>query len=66
MNDKKALQVFKFGAYTRREFGGKLVEVKLIVENEEIANEMMRDICNNSHCIDEDDGFFLNDKYYYK
>lgn len=59
------MKVFVFGAYTYKSFGGNLIEIKIIAEDRKTANEMMRDICKNSKCIDADDGFFLNDEYDY-
>lgn len=59
------MKVFMFGAYTYKSYGGKLIEIKIIAKDEKIACEMMRDICEHSYCIDNDDGFFLNDEYDY-
>lgn len=59
------MKVFMFGAYTYKSYGGKLIEIKIIAENNKMAYEMMRDICESSKCIDADDGFFLNDEYDY-
>lgn len=60
------MKVFKFGAYTYKKYGGKLIEIKIIAENEKIANEMIRDIIENSKCIDNDEGYFLSDEYDYQ
>lgn len=59
------MKVFIFGAYTYKKYGGKLIEVKIIAEDRKTANEMMRDIMENSKCIDADDGFFLSAEYDY-
>ena len=59
------MKVFKFGAYTYKKCSGKLIEIKIIAENKKIANKMIEDICKNSKCIDNDEGFFLSDEYDY-
>ena len=59
------MKVFIFGAYTYKKYGEKLIEVKIIAEDRKTAKEMMRDIMENSNCINADEGFFLNDEYDY-
>ena len=59
------MKVFIFGAYTYKKYGENLIEVKIIAEDRKTANEMMRDIMENSNCINADEGFFLNDEYDY-
>ena len=59
------MKVFKFGAYTKARYGNQLIEIKLIAEDKKLATEMMRDILENSTCVDTDEGFFLNDEYDY-
>lgn len=60
------MKVYVFGAETYKSFGGKLIEIKIIAEDKKTAVEMMRDICKNSKCINEDEGFFLNDEWDYE